>query len=199
MQNEKSRLIQLIKIGQKQIGMDDDSYRIMLKRLTNKTSSTKCSVVELYRIVHELKQKGAKITYFPRKPLKPNEYSATTGSQTVKSEIAHKIRAVWINMGKDGFLADRSERGLNKFIQSMLNRGRKKKGETLLLVYVHTLNQQHATQVLEALKSWHKREMIEHLEAHCWITEKKTGNPLDLRKTSYDHVNNLYKEWKHKL
>lgn len=199
MQSEKSRLIQLVKIGQNQLGMDDFSYRAMLQRLTNKSSSTKCTVVELHKIIHELQQKGAKIRWYPKKAMKPDDYSPETYGQSVKSDIAHKIRAIWINMGKDGFVADRSEKGLNKFIQSMLNRGRKKKGKTLLLVYAHTLNQRHAMQVLEALKSWHKREMIEHLEAHCWITEKKTGNPLDLRKTSYDHVNNLYKEWKHKL
>ena len=199
MQSEKPRLIQLIKIGQNQLGMDDFSYRAMLKRLTNKPSSTKCTIVELHKIIYELQQKGAKIRWYPKKSMKSADYSPATYEQEVKSDIAHKIRAVWINMGKDGFLADCSEKGLNKFIQSNLNRGRKKKSETLLLVYVHTLNHHQATQVLEALKGWHKREMIDRLEDRCWIKDKNTGEHIDLRKTSYNYVTNLYMEWKDKL
>lgn len=198
-QTEKAHLIQLVKIGQKQLDMDDESYRAMLKRLTNKISATKCTLVELHKVIHELQQKGAKIRWFPRKGMQATDYSPVSGSQPVKSDIVHKIRAVWINMGKDGFLADRSEQALVKTIRTMLNRGRQKQGKTLLLVHLHTLNQPQAIRVLEALKSWHKREMVQHLENRCWITDKKTGKYLNLRKTSYDYVCNLYAEWKYKL
>lgn len=172
--NNRAKMIQMVKIGQKQLGMDDYSYRAMLQRLTGKSSATKCTIHELSKVLFELKEKGAKLAWFgvAKSGMKPTAYSPVTGSQAVKSEIAHKIRAVWIEMSKHGFLEDRSEQALNKFIRNMLNRGRKKRGECLLLVYVHTLDQRQAIQVLEALKSWHKREMVKTLLSMGCIASK---------------------------
>lgn len=178
---EKARLIQLIKIGQKQLEMDDESYRAMLKRLTNKTSSTKCSVVDLHKVMHELKQKGAKITWYPKKSLKGKDYSPTTYEQKVKSEIVHKIRAIWINMGNDGLLKDPSEKGLNRYMQKIINKNRK-----VLVLNVQSLDHYDASTLLEILKKWHKRVLVERLEA-------KTGEKMP-KKISYDNVVEYYQE-----
>ena len=115
--SEKAKLIQLIHIGKQQLNMDEFSYREMVKRLTNKTSSTKCTIVELHKILHELQQKGAKVKWFAKRGTKSTAYSPATGEIKVKSEIAHKIRAVWIQMGKQGFLQDGSEKALNSYMR----------------------------------------------------------------------------------
>lgn len=148
---EKPKLIQLVKIGQKQLNMDDESYRAMLKRLTNKTSATKLTVVELHKVIHELQQKGAKITFFAKKGAKPTAYSPMTGERPVKSEITHKIRAVWIAMGKAGMLRDHSEKALNAFARKVF------KHRSPILLNVGALNDKEATQLLEMLKKWQKR------------------------------------------
>lgn len=148
---DKPKLIQLIKIGQNQLNMDDDSYRAMLKRLTNKTSATKLTVVELHKVIHELQQKGAKITFFPKRGSKPQDYSPATGERPVKSEITHKIRAVWIEMGNSGMLRDSSEQALNAYARKIF------KNRPTLLLNVGALNSQEATQLLEMLKQWQKR------------------------------------------
>lgn len=148
---DKAKLIQLVKIGQKQLNMDDDSYRAMLKRLTNKTSATKLTVVELHNVIHELQRKGAKITFFARRGTKPTNYSPATGERPVKSEITHKIRAVWIEMGKAGMLRDSSEQALNAYARKVF------KNRPTLLLNVGALNSQEATQLLEMLKQWQKR------------------------------------------
>lgn len=192
--SNKSKMIQMVKIGQKQLGMDDYSYRAMLERLTGKTSTTKCTISELSKVLFELKQKGAKLAWFgvAKSAMKPTAYSPATGSQAVKSDITHKIRAVWIEMGKHGFLEDRSEQALNKFIRNMLNRGRAKRGECLLLVYVHTLEQRQATQVLEALKSWHKRQMVSHYDAVLAQSNRAT---VALKNEPYEVVRANYNRW----
>lgn len=148
---DKAKLIQLVKIGQNQLNMDDDSYRAMLKRLTNKTSATKLTTVELHKVIHELQQKGAKITFFARKPLTPTACSPATGERPVKSDITHKIRAVWIEMGKAGMLRDSSEQALNAYARKVF------KNRPTLLLNVGALNSQEATQLLEMLKQWQKR------------------------------------------
>lgn len=151
----KPKLIQLIKIGQKQLGMDDLSYRAMLKRLTNKESATKCTVVELHKVIFELQQKGAKITFFAKKGTKPTAYSLATGNQKPRSQIAHKIRAVWINMGKDGLLRDPSEKALNNYARKVF------KHRSPIPLNVGALNDAEASKLLEILKKWHARVLKE--------------------------------------
>ena len=148
---EKPKLIQLVKIGQNQLNMCDEDYRIMLQRLTNKKSATKLTVVELHKVIHELQQKGAKITLFTRKKAKPSDYSPATGERPVKSEITHKIRAVWIAMGKAGMLRDSSEKALNIYARKVF------KHRSPMLLNVGALDDREATQLLEMLKKWQKR------------------------------------------
>ncbi|QIW15832.1 hypothetical protein A4G20_05555 [Pasteurellaceae bacterium RH1A] len=158
---DKAKLIQLIHIGKSQLNMDDFSYREMLKRLTNKTSSTKCTLVELHKVLHELQAKGAKVKWFAKRSPKPTAYSPATGERAVKSDIAHKIRAIWINMGKQGFLADPSEKALNAYMRKIMNVGRK-----VLVLNVGALDSGDAGYFLEILKQWHKRVMLQALKGH---------------------------------
>lgn len=148
---EKPKLIQLVKIGQNQLNMCDEDYRTMLKRLTNKTSATKLTIVELHKVIHELQQKGAKITFFAKKGAKPTAYSSATGERPVKSEISHKIRAVWIQMSKDGLLRDSSEQALNAYARKVF------RNRPIIPLNVGALNTKEATQLLEMLKQWQKR------------------------------------------
>lgn len=181
LQSEKARLIQLVKIGQKQLNMDDFSYREILKRLTNKDSATKLTVVELHRVLHELKQKGAKVTYFAKNRKNPTAYSPVTGDVKVKSQVVHKIRAIWINMGKDGLLRDSSEQALNAYVRKIINKSR-----AILVLNVGALNVNDASRILEILKKWHMRVLIERIEG-------KTGEKIQT-KISYDRVVEWYKE-----
>lgn len=169
--SEKAKLIQLIHIGKQQLNMDEFSYREMVKRLTNKTSSTKCTIVELHKILHELQQKGAKVKWFAKRGTKSTAYSPATGEIKVKSEIAHKIRAVWIQMGKQGFLQDGSEKALNSYMRKVMN-----KGKSVLALNVGALNGNEASRFLEILKQWHKRVMLKRLaEKYGCIASAETG------------------------
>lgn len=177
---DKAKLIQLIHIAKSQLAMDDLSYRELLKRLTNKTSSTKCTVVELHRVLHELQTKGAKVKYFAKRGKKPTAYSPATGETTVKSQIANKIRAVWITMGKHGFLKAPSEKALNAYVRKVMNKNR-----SVLVLNVGALDGNDAAKMLEILKKWHKRMMIKVL------VEK--GFEVN-HKNSYDHILEYYNE-----
>lgn len=151
----KPKLIQLIKIGQKQLGMDDITYRTMLSELTGKHSATRLNVVELHKVIHFLQQRGAKITYFAKKSPKPTAYSPATGTQKTHSQIAHKIRAIWIQMGKDGLLRDPSEKALNNYARKVF------KHRSPIPLNVGALNDAEASKLLEILKKWHARVLKE--------------------------------------
>lgn len=177
---DKAKLIQLIHIAKSQLNMDDLSYRELLKRLTNKTSSTKCTVVELHKVLHELQTKGAKVKYFAKRGKKPTAYSPATGETAVKSQIANKIRAVWITMGKHGFLNDPSEKALNAYVRKVMNKNR-----SVLVLNVGALDGNDAAKMLEILKKWHKRVMIKALSGKTYTVDPKI---------SYDELVEWYNE-----
>lgn len=58
-QTGKNRLIQLIKIGQKRLGWEDDLYRAWLEKHTGKRSCKDCSEAELSALADELRDLGA--------------------------------------------------------------------------------------------------------------------------------------------
>lgn len=183
--SDKAKLIQLIHIGKQQLNMDEFSYREMVKRLTNKTSSTKCTVAELHKILHEIQQKGAKVKYFAKRGAEPTAYSPTTGEVIVKSEITHKIRAVWIQMDKHGILRDNSEKALNAYMRKVMNQGK-----IVLALNVGALKGNEASRFLEILKQWHKRMMLKILAEKygCFVSKETSYDELCLVFNRYQGV-----------
>lgn len=55
----KPRLIQLVKIGQKRMGWEDDAYRAWLEKHTGKRSSKDCSEAQLSMLADEMRDLGA--------------------------------------------------------------------------------------------------------------------------------------------
>lgn len=145
----KQKYIQLIHIAKQQLNMDEYSYRSMLERLTAKNSTTKMTLVELSKVLHELEQKGFKVR-------SKKGYSPKTKSTIAKSNITTKIRAIWIDMHKQGIIRDGSEQALNKWVRSIVNPILTGRNQPLAL-NVQSLNDQMASLVLERLKKWQQR------------------------------------------
>lgn len=145
----KQKYIQLIHIAKQQLNMDEYSYRSMLECLTAKNSTTKMTLVELSKVLHELEQKGFKVR-------SKKGYSPKTKSTIAKSNITTKIRAIWIDMHKQGIIRDGSEQALNKWVRSIVNPILTGRNQPLAL-NVQSLNDQMASLVLERLKKWQQR------------------------------------------
>ncbi len=83
-------LIAKIKIAQKELGLDDATYRAVLERVTGKRSCTECSIPELERVVEDLRQHG----FAPKK---------TAGQRPNRRESAdpmmRKIEALLLDNG----------------------------------------------------------------------------------------------------
>jgi len=58
----KEKAIQLIHIAKQQLRMDELSYRMLLKNITGKTSSTKMTISELVKVLTEMEAKGFRTT-----------------------------------------------------------------------------------------------------------------------------------------
>ncbi|AKO30288.1 hypothetical protein A6046_03275 [[Haemophilus] ducreyi] len=146
----KPKLIQLIHIARQQLGMDDLTYRTMLKGLTGKQSTKEMRMADLLKVFDEIKAKGFKVR-------SKQGRSPATSRAKVRSNITHKIRAMWIDMHKSGIVRDGSEWALNKFMHNTLMKYKFKQPHALIKLNVQSLNDYEATQLLEILKQWKRR------------------------------------------
>ena len=145
----KEKAIQLIHIAKQQLRMDELSYRMLLNELTGKNSTKQMTIMQLIKVLEAMENKGFKKTA-------KRHHSPTTENAKVNSLIAHKIRAIWIEMSKQGLVRDGSENALNVWVRGVVNPILTAQNKPLAL-NVGALNDQMAGLVLERLKKWQAR------------------------------------------
>lgn len=145
----KEKAIQLIHIAKQQLRMDELSYRMLLNELTGKNSTKQMTIMQLIKVLEAMENKGFKKTT-------KRHHSPTTQNAKVNSLIAHKIRAIWIEMSKQGLVRDGSENTLNVWVRGVVNPILTAQNKPLAL-NVGALNDQMASLVLERLKKWQER------------------------------------------
>lgn len=150
-----SRLIGMIHVAKGQLGMDDDTYRMMLLELTGKDSCAKMTQKEQWRVIEEMKAKG-----FQTKP-------THKGRALVSDPQAKKIRALWLTMADCGIVRDRSEKALAACMRRFT-------GRTL-----ETATVKQCQAMIEILKSWFARCEDPKKRAICLsVLEGEDGPPV---------------------
>jgi phage gp16-like protein len=135
--DNRLRLIKLIHVARRELGMDDDTYRLLLsgmKGLGGATSTADLSVPNLYRVLEQLKQRGFKVR--PSKKQRP----------LAADDQSKKIRALWLVLHDQGEVRDPSEEALAKFVMKMTG-----------VQALQWLSGEQASQVIENLKKWQRR------------------------------------------
>lgn len=135
--DNRLRLIKLIHVARRELGMDDDTYRLLLsgmKGLGGATSTADLSVPNLYRVLEQLKQRGFKVR--PSKKQRP----------LAADDQSKKIRALWLTLKDLGEVRDPSEEALAKFVLKMTG-----------VQALQWLSSEQASQVIENLKKWQLR------------------------------------------
>ncbi|OBX01539.1 Mu-like prophage FluMu protein gp16 [Gallibacterium genomosp. 1] len=153
MRYTKPKLIQLIHIAKHKLGIDEETYRMILQNETGKNSCKTMNINELMQVYDHFEQAGFKRTT-------KRKYSPTSSSAKVKHDIALKIRAVWIEMHKQGVIRDGSEDALNSFVRNVVNPILQQQDKPLVL-NVQSLDYKFGTIVLERLKKWQQRTQKE--------------------------------------
>jgi len=127
----RTKYIQLINIAKDQLGLEDEVYRSILIKLTNKNSLKAMSFKELNVVLSHMKALGFKV--------KPRDGRKT---QQLRPQL-ELIRSLWIDLHKKGAVRDSSDNALNGFIRRMVNIDR-----------LQWLDERRASQVIEHLKKW---------------------------------------------
>ncbi|MFQ2629847.1 gp16 family protein [Aeromonas caviae] len=159
--NERTRLIRLVQVGRRSLGLDEETYRELLAQQSGKRSAAELTLQELDKVLLAMKGAGFKPTV--KRAVnegKSKRLSPARSAPTRTAEIG-VIRAIWITMHRHGLLRDGSETALNHYVERQTVRINNGVG----VAEVAWLSEALAYSVLESLKHWHKREMVKALLA----------------------------------
>jgi len=150
----RARYIQLIHIGKSRLNLDDETYRSILMGCTQKNSCKGMSEQELERVLMRLKDMGFK-------PISKNRSNAkyspkSSDKKAFEKTQLDKLRQVWIEMNKAGFLRDGSEQGLLTWSKGQAKRFNKNEEVEKL----EWLNPRMLHHLIEQLKQWQKRSEL---------------------------------------
>lgn len=120
-----------IHTGKKALGLDEDTYRAMLERITGKTSARDLSESERRRVIEEMRRQGFKgASKGARKPL--------------EDRFAKKLQALWIAGYNLGLIRERDDKALLAFVKRQTG-----------IDHVRFLHDaDDAAKAIEALKGW---------------------------------------------
>ena len=93
MNTTRRKLIAKVKIGQSQLGLDDDNYRALLEAAVGKRSAAKMTDSELTKVIEVMKSKGFKELENKHRAQKPDVTAA-------KQSLINKIEALLADRGK---------------------------------------------------------------------------------------------------
>ncbi|CDL79748.1 gp16 family protein [Xenorhabdus cabanillasii] len=148
----RHQLIRLIHIAKTQLKLDDETYRAALVAATGKSSCQGMSHAELKAAYAAFVECGFKRRFKrDHQRVKPH-----LNGQPRVAEIG-KIRAIWITMHQQQFISDGAETALNQFVQRQTAKTNGGAG----VAEVGWLDASLASQVLESLKQWHIRMMLD--------------------------------------
>lgn len=180
----RAQLIRLVHVAKRELGLDEQAYCEAINAVAKgKTSCSQLLDWELGSLLESFKAAG-----FKRRSNGQQKRRLSPPSEApVKTAEIRKIRAIWIAMHGHGFVSDPSETALNSYVKRMTAR----LNDGVGVAEVGWLNEWLATKVLEALKAWHRRVMLDAMmEANSPIpVNQRTGQPA-----GYDAMLAAYEE-----
>jgi phage gp16-like protein len=126
-----------IHVKKKALGLDDDTYRALLERVTGKRSAGDMSLAEQLQVVSEMNRQGAAAAP-----------AAKASRRGLEGPFAKKLQALWIAGWNLGLIRNRDDAALTAFVERMTGIS-----STRFLV-----DAADGRQAIEALKKWLERE-----------------------------------------
>ncbi|EAO9637452.1 DUF1018 domain-containing protein [Salmonella enterica] len=146
---ERDKLISTIHVAKRELRLDEETYKNALHTATGKTSCRDMTLAELSKVLAAFEKRGFKVRSKPQnRALKP-------------ATVTAKIRAIWRLMCAQGFLASDSEAALNAWVRKQTASANG--GEGVANYQWLERESALASDVLERLKRWHRREMLRAL------------------------------------
>jgi phage gp16-like protein len=136
----RQQLIRLIHVGKRDLHLDDETYRAMLRNSSDSKhdSSSKLTLPQLERVLDAMKTRGFKIK------IQGKPAAQVMPAQDPQSQ---KIRALWLELHKFGYVLNPSESALAAYIKRITG-----------IESLAWLDMPQASQIIETLKDWLNRD-----------------------------------------
>ena len=142
-QDARQRLIRLIHVAKRELGLDDEIYRALLTGCVKKDSTSAMSVPELEHVLERMKRSGFKVRV---KSARPAVAQSKPSRPLAQYPEARKIRALWLFLHHLGAVKNPSEAALAAYVKRVAK------------VDALQWTDGHQTEVLiETLKKWAMR------------------------------------------
>ena len=152
--DHKRKAMARIHIAKKDLAMDDAEYRAVLAGQTGKQSCGDMTLTELFQVEHYLRDT---MGWKPSRQKKNSPRVSPQSAHKKRSEknSIDKLRALWIDMAKDGLLRDGSENALEQWVIRMSARYNSGRG----IQKIEWLAQRPdlCRSLIESLKQWRTR------------------------------------------
>jgi Protein of unknown function (DUF1018) len=127
------KTVAAIHVAKKQLGLDDDTYRAVLVRVTGKDSCSAMSGTEQQRVIEHFRQQG---------------FKPTEGRKRLSGPFAAKLQALWIGAWNLGLVKNREDAAMLAFVKRQTG-----------IDHVRFLtNAKDAAKAVEGLKAWMARD-----------------------------------------
>lgn len=151
MQPDAKRLLKIVQVGRRELGLDEEGYRALLESVTGARSAKGLNAAKLEAVITAMKGMGFKV----KGGAQVNGRRSPPSAAKVQAPEVRKVRAIWITMYNDGFVRDGSDDALGSYIKRMTANANGGAG----IARPEWLTSAQAERVLEALKKWHIRLM----------------------------------------
>ena len=112
-------MIGKVKIAQKALGLDEDTYRALLERVTGQRSAAALTIDQLDAVLSDMQTKGFVPTMVWRTSgddrVRPEHGGSVSKSKRADHPSARKARALWLSLHALGVVRDRRESALEAF------------------------------------------------------------------------------------
>jgi len=142
--SSRNPMLAKVHIAKKELGLDDETYRDILVRVTGKSSSAGLSDRQLDAVLAEFKRLG----------WKPKKSAAPHRPASAKPHV-RKVFAIWEDICRQGIPVIANRAGLSAFVQRMTKTEQRPAG----LSDPEWLSPAEANRVIEGLKAWRAREL----------------------------------------
>lgn len=138
--DRRQQLIRLIHVGKRDLSLDDETYRAMLRHSSDSKhdSSSKLTLPQLERVLDAMKTRGFKIK------IRGKSTAHVMKSQDAQSQ---KIRALWLELHTRGYVLNPSENSLRAYTKRITG-----------IESSAWISSDMASQVIETLKAWLDRD-----------------------------------------
>lgn len=183
MQPDAKRLLKIVQVGRRELGLDEEDYRALLESVTGARSAKGLSADKLEAVITAMKGLGFKV----KGGAKVNGRRSPPSSAKVQAPEVRKVRAIWITMYNDGFVRDGSDDALGSYIKRMTASANGGAG----ISRPEWLTSVQAERVLEALKKWHIRLMTAAIIERGDVVPVSASNQLGAM-PGYDLIQAVY-------